>query len=449
MIRALVNKVAGTGNILSLLSNLVFSVFGFGSFLLLVRLLNKETFGQWILFLTITSLLDMLRLGLNGTAAIRLLSSRTPFNDKEIIASSYHIGLLLTLVLGGALASLYFFTLYANPDSIYLPLFIYYPLLAVANLPLNQALVKAQGKVNFKRIFILRLFSGAASFLLVAGYILFINTDFRGIVLSYILAYAITSAFVVMLRWDGILQVRNSNRQVRKEILNFGKYSTASYIGSNLLRSSDTLILSFVPFMGPEAIAVYAVPLKFVEVVEIPLRSFTATAFPRLSQILQKGKNEFYSMLFSYTFWTTILLIPVIILLLLFPLFFLNLLGGEGFGSENLHIQRNILFVICIYIFILPLDRYSGVALFALNMPKHNFYKILSMLFANVVFDLIAIYLFKSLVFVAVASLIFTLIGIILGWAIFFRTDKKPILNNLNKAPRQVFSRQRGSLERI
>jgi len=71
---------------------------------------------------------------------------------------------------------------------------------------------------------------------------------------------------------------------------------------------------------------------------------------------------------------------------------------------------------VCVYILILPSDRYTGVALFAMNQPKQNFYKISAMLIANIMMDLVAVFIFQSIVYVAFATLIFTVIGVFIGW---------------------------------
>lgn len=49
-------------------------------------------------------------------------------------------------------------------------------------------------------------------------------------------------------------------------------------VGANLLRSSDTFLIG--AFLGGEAVAIFNIPLKLFELVEIPLRSFAATALP-------------------------------------------------------------------------------------------------------------------------------------------------------------------------
>lgn len=441
MIKKLLNNLLVTGNIYSLLGNVIFAVFGFGSFLVLVRTINKETFGQWVLFITVASLFDMFRLGLTGTAAIRLISSNNKYKEEEVVAASYQLGTLFTIVLGVLSGILFLIIRNIFPESIYLPIFIYYPILAIANLPFNQALIWTQGKVNFKRFFILRFIGGGVSFIFITVYVFFIGTDLWGIIRTYIFSYAITSITIIVLTWDGAHYLWRNSRKALKEILKYGKYSTASYIGSNLLRSTDTLLLSLASFMGPEAIAIFAIPFKFVEVVEIPLRSFSATAFPRLSIALEENYRAFKKMLFNYTFWTTVILLPIAFILYLFPVFFLKLLGGNSF-ENSLVVQQGILNIICLYIIILPFDRFSGVALFAMNKPDRNFHKIVFMLIANIIFDMIAIFIFKSLIFVALATLIFTILGIVMGWFFVFQKQNESILTfikrNISRIPQKL-----------
>jgi len=100
----------------------------------------------------------------------------------------------------------------------------------------------------------------------------------------------------------------------------------------------------------------------------------------------------------------------------------LQLVGGQEYAS-SIATQQQIVYVIILYILILPLDRYSGVALFALNLPKQNLKKIIIMLFSNVIFDIIAIFVFESLFLVSLATFSFTLVGIIIGWYYISKND--------------------------
>jgi membrane protein implicated in regulation of membrane protease activity len=80
----------------------------------------------------------------------------------------------------------------------------------------------------------------------------------------------------------------------------------------------------------------------------------------------------------------------------------------------------------------LPADRFTGVALFAMNKARLNFYKIFLMLAFNILFDVLAVFAFKSLALVVLATLLFTLIGLIIGWKYVKRSMHKDqqVLNN-------------------
>lgn len=420
MLKKLIGQARGSGNIYSLTGNIVFALFGLVNFLLMVRLLSKELFGQWVLFITMAAMFDMLRLGLTGTAAIRLISTSGRDDVKKAIGTSYTLGIFSTLIISLIFIVVYFVLGQLVPGSYYLPVFLFYPLLAIINLPFQQANIVAQGHVDFKKVLILRVVNGGSVLVFLLAYIAFFNITIVGLICAYLLANISSSLVAVVKGWDGWKHIKSSDKATRIQILQFGKYSTASYIGSNLLRSSDTIIMSLIPVFGIKAIAVFSIPLKFIEVVEIPLRSFSATAYPRLSKALTVGKKEFSEMLNQYTFWSTIILIPMVIVLALYPGFFLNLVGGKVY-ADSIEVQKTILRLICIYILILPVDRYSGVALFAVDKPQFNFYKIITMLAANIIGDLIALLVFKSIVFVFLATLIFTFGGILIGWMILYR----------------------------
>ena len=57
----------------------------------------------------------------------------------------------------------------------------------------------------------------------------------------------------------------------------------------------------------------------------------------------------------------------------------------------------------------------TGIVLDSINKPEKNFYKVMIMAGANVIGDLIAVYVFKSLKAVAVVSIAFTILGILFG----------------------------------
>ena len=105
--------------------------------------------------------------------------------------------------------------------------------------------------------------------------------------------------------------------------------------------------------------------------------------------------------------------------------YFVLILGGKQFIS-HLDGLSWVMIAYIIYGVMLPIDRFTGVALQSLNKPKKNFYKIIVMAIANIIGDVIAVFgmhaLFPKmqveyiLLFVAIASIIFTIIGLIIGF---------------------------------
>jgi O-antigen/teichoic acid export membrane protein len=421
------HKLRRSDNFYSLAGNLVYAGFSMLTFLLMVRLLDKELYGRWVIYVTATALLDMLRLGLTGTAAIRMISTNDGLERDRSIAASYHLSVLTTTGLSVLFLPVYFLLGPEWQASYYGPVLLFYPLLAFANLPFHQATMICQGAINFQRLFVIRGLNGFLIFLGISGYILAVpNPSLIHIIGIHVGMNALSSLLAFAKNWDGHQTWRHWNAGMLRRILQFGWYSTASYVGSNLLRSSDTVIMSLSAAMGAQAIAIYAIPLKLVELIEIPLRSFTATAFPKLSRAFQESRESFNRMLSEQLVGTSILLVPILIVLLLFADPLLTLIGGAEYADSR-DLQRTLVYIITVYILLLPFDRYSGVALFALDKPQLNFWKIWLMLGANVVLDCVAVFVFASLPMVAWATILFTGLGILVGWWYIFRETAFPV----------------------
>ena len=93
-------------------------------------------------------------------------------------------------------------------------------------------------------------------------------------------------------------------------------------------------------------------------------------------------------------------------------------LSGEQYLTVDPEIGFNVVDMVrvfSIYGLLLPIDRMTGVGLDSINKPNINAIKVFIMVAANIIGDLVAIFIFESLLLVAVASIVFTLIGIWMG----------------------------------
>ena len=155
--KGFLRKLLSSNNFLSLANNSLVAVFAFLSFLLLVRMLPQETFGEWVLFITAANFLDMLRFGITRTAIIRFLSGADDVQEKKLIGSNNFINLISTLALAVIVMAIHYYFKDALSDSGFLMFFQWYPLLSVLTLPFNNAQSILQAQMKFDKMLWLRM----------------------------------------------------------------------------------------------------------------------------------------------------------------------------------------------------------------------------------------------------------------------------------------------------
>lgn len=212
-----------------------------------------------------------------------------------------------------------------------------------------------------------------------------------------------------------MLYIHHSTKAVEREMVGFGKYAMGTLVGSSLLKSADTFIIGLSPILGSAGIAMYAIPLKLTDLLGIPLRSFTMTAYPRMSKKNLSGDLEAVRHIFyTYSGIVTLMFLPVAVFCFVFAEYMVLVLGGNQY-VDQLPLLTLIFRIFTCYTLLLPIDRFTGVLLDSINKPRLNLNKVIYMAVANVIINLIAVFVFESLVVVAVGTVVFTLLGIFIG----------------------------------
>ena len=383
-------KILKNNNFLSLANNGVVAIFGLLGFLLLARSLNTNDFGKWVLLIATVNFANMLRFGITGPAIIRFLAGADPEKAGQLIGSNYLINLITSALIVGIVIIFNFIFPSKIAASGFSLFFQWFPLLAFINLPFNNAQAILQAKVRFDRLLVLRSIN-------VGGFMLFLLFNYfwfrfalKDIVYAYLLINFITSLIASLTNWDGISHILKAKRATNKLILDFGKYSTGTLIGSNLLKSADTFIIGLSPFLGTVGVAFYSIPLKLTQIIELPLQSYAMTAFPRMSKASIEGDNiKMREIFYTNVGGITLLLIPIMVLSFIFAKDLVYIIGGPDYVSTAV-----IFRIFCIYGLLLPLDRFIGVALDSINLPKYNFFKVIYMTSANIIGDFIVVFAF-------------------------------------------------------
>lgn len=409
-----VTRIIQDKNIQSVSTTFFSAAINLLTFVFLVRSLGKEAFGEWVIFITAASLVDLVRFGLTRRALIHYLSAAEKDKHTAYAGSGYAMD--LALALGVAVMVFLIFLGFNSHLGLYRYFFLYYPLLTLASLNWNNAASMLQAAQRFDRILVLRLMVNVPFFVFVLLNLFYFRLDVEKVIIGYILINAFSSVVTLMAKWDGWHCIRKTQREIVRKITGYGKFTLLTSTGSSLLRSADTLIIGLSPFLGATGVAIYSIPFKVIDLMQTPLNAFVATASPKMSRAYQKNNyGEFKYTLFTYSGAVSLLLVPVSILVALFSNQVLMIFAGSEYQGD-FAIMTVILFIILVYGLLLPLDRFTGVALDSAELPDKNALKVYIMLAMNLTGDFLAVFVFRSLEMVAAISVVFTLIGIVIGW---------------------------------
>lgn len=406
-----VTQIIKSKSFTSLIGNGLGALLGVITFAFLARILPKDVFGPYIIFLTIYGIFENLRIGMVMNALVRNLSQcKTPEEEEGVIGSTLFITVALTFLYSLVMLLLYLvfkqFSIYTE----YLFFFKWWIALAFLSLPNNYATWYLNAKLQIKSMSVIRVF-GQIAFIAYIYFFVLSDKSIFNVVNGYLISQLLISLIAIVMGWSGFSYFFKYTKNAVIDIFHFGKFSMGTLLGSNLLRSSDTFIIG-LSTLGKEGVAKFSVPARLLEIVEMPLRSFAVTALPQFARQYADGNFEALKYEFERKAGMVFyLLLPISVLSFIFADYIVLLIGGKAYADAALTLR-----FFASYMAILPLDKFSGVMLDTINKPNLNFYKILIMLFVNVTGDFIAIALFNNVESVAFVSTATFIAGMIFGY---------------------------------
>ena len=440
-----IKKTLKEDNFQSLLNNIITALIGIAGFSILARKLSMNEFSEYIIFITGGSIIEMIRFGLTSNALVCFLAGANSSKRKEIIGSFVKINLMISLLFSLIILGIYFSLASIIKDSSFDLFFSWYPYILMINVPFNNALAIFQADIKFDKILLIRTLHNALYFLVILIGTVYFTICVNELVSYFLIIQLFLSLLCVLLSWDHTNFIRNATSQEIKRIINFGKFSVFTLLGTNLLRNADLFIIG-LGSLGSNAVAIYSIPMKITELIQIPLRSFAATAYPKIAKAYaHKNPKKIISIFNTYTGAISLFFIVIVIFIIAFDKELIILISGHNY-LDNATEQLNILLItkiLAIYGLLLPIDRMTGITLDGINKPQINSLKVIIMLTTNIIGDIIAVFIFKSLELVALTSIFFTLIGSYLGIYFLNRKLKLSLRNVLSDGVRfyQNFSK--------
>lgn len=400
---------------LSLIGNVIMSGMGMLTTAILYRALSISTAGIWVYFINTLGLIDSIRSGFITTAFIKFYSGTAPKRAEDVAGSTWFVGSCIT----GGLVLLnipFLFFTHLIHDEGYVLLIQWFSLCFICMLPWFIASCVVTGEQRFDKLLLIRLIN-QGGFTLYVVLLFFLNKMTISWVLAvYIFAHFSTSVFCLIKGWSRINTFGKRTRGTIVELYNFGKYSLGTSLSANLWSFSDSFMLKTI-IGGPAgyaACAIFNLGQSLMQAVEIILRSFAATAMPSISAALNSGeKDSVIYVMKKYVGMISIMLVPIIIfgwLLADLPIYIIG--GGKYLHTPAANVFRIFLAFSLIY----PADRFFALTIDVINKPKVNFYKLLVMLAANIIFNYLGLMLFHDVYGVTVSSFAPYLVGTIVGY---------------------------------
>jgi len=414
---SLVKTILRNNNFLSMFGNVVFAGLSFISFALLARSYTPDVFGKYMLFIAGGTFIEMLRFGLTRTSIVKFLMVSSDKERKSLVGSSYLIGFAVTVAINLLILAAALVLGHRMESSSFNFFLKWYPLMALANLPMNNAISLMLAKERFDRLLLVRIIASGSFLAYVVVNFFSTRYDMQTTVIVQICSQLLASLICMGLGWDGIRHIRDTTRASLLKLLHFGKYSMGTLISTSLLKSADIFILGLLPVLGINAVALYSIPLKLSELLEIPLRSFAATIYPKMARASHlQGGAQVSVLYYNYTGMLFYFFIPLLLFCEVFAHPLVLIFGGAQYIAAV-----PIFRLYMLYGLFLPFDRLTGVGLDAVGQPKYNLYKVFIMATVNIVGDIIAILVFNSLYAVAMVTIINTFIGAFIGYRILGR----------------------------
>lgn len=377
----------------------------------LYRALPMADIGVWIFFQTFVLFTDTFRWGLLNTAFVKFYAGVDAHRAQEVIGSIWYLALAITgvfclLGLPGFFLSEYI----ADVGLSYSLKFLAISLIVTA--PTVVALCIAQGESRFDRVLYIRLYTNGVFLVLVLLLMGTGQVTLDHIIYASLTANLLGSAIAWGAGWTRIECLPRRSGACIRELFHFGKYNVATAITASLFRITDTALINFV--LGPAPLAVYALGQRLMEVIEIPLRSFTATAMPLLSAAFNRGeKGRFIYLLQKYIGLISLLLLPGAALTLGAADLAIGLIGGAGYRATD---AANVFRLLMLFALLCPADRFLAVALDAIHKPDLNFRKVLWMILVNLVADWIGITVLGNVYGIALASIFPTILAVVISY---------------------------------
>lgn len=413
---------------INLLQSMLAILLSFGSFYLLVRYLDKDTYGAWTLFLGTTTLLEFVRNGLVQSALIKYLSSAPKDQKSPIISASFTIGTALTLlciVINIAFAHI-LCNIWHSPQL--LPLFYAYNIVFIFSGVLAQFACIEQAHFSYRGVFVSNLIRQGLFFVFILScYLLKLQVSLMSFLYVQLAAVIVAMGTQYLFVRRYLIFTYTYSKDWILKLFHFGKFSFGTMLGSMIFNSIDQWMLG--AFLSPAAAGAYNIAIRITNLVEVPTGAVATIVFPQSARRMETEGRDAIKYLYEKSVGTIMaILIPGLLFLYFFSDFVVDIIAGKKYAEAVPILQVTIL-----YCLLIPYGRQFGTILDSIGKPRTTFSVVIISAGLNVVLNYFFIHRY-GVIGAAYGTLLSNIIGFIIGQFILRRELKVNLQNTVSYA---------------
>lgn len=408
--------------ILSFLQNFSGTFLSIAGFWILNRLLSKHDFGVWILFISATTILEIVRSGLVQNALIKFLPAAAEDEKPKIISASLTISGLLTIF---CIILIFLFSPFLASSwgaSEIIPMFYLYTIIFAVIGLVTQFNCIEQANLRFKGVFITNTIRQFSFF----AFLLFCFVSKFQPKLIYLVYVQIFSAFSGLIAsWVYVKPYITISYKIYRDwinkLFNYGKYGFGTSVSSILSGTIDQWMLGSM--LSPVAAGEFNIAVRITNLIDIPTTAVATIVFPQSARRIETEGKEAIKYLYEKSVGTILaLLIPGVVFLYFFSGYVIGFLAPKYQSSVPL------LHITLLYCLLIPYGRQFGTILDSIGRPKTTFYIVMFTASLNLTLN----YIFISR-WGVIGAAYATLVSNVIGFVIAQRILKKELnVNALN-----------------
>ncbi len=333
------------------------------------KALTPQEMGVWALFMTITSIIEIIRQGLVKTSLMKFINHSQPKDHGKVVGAAFYLNAIITLFTAGIV---FIFTpaiarFLAAPQLASMLYILQAGMLIM--IPFSHFEWLMYGKAIFKGLFWTYFYRQGLTLLLVFS-VFVANSKVPlnvlviiynlGLLIGAIVAYQFVKPFV-----KGSLQF---NKTWMLKLFQFGKYVFASGLSTLVFRSADQMMLS--PMLGTTVYNAFQnISLRFINLSDLPSQTLGDILFPKSAHSDNSSNPQRIKYYYEKTVGASLcVVVPLVLIVLLFPKLIIFVLAGPKYYEAIPYLQ-----VIAITSITLAFLKQYGVIMDSTGRPGINF----------------------------------------------------------------------------